>query len=639
MTFYLFKCLQVEQRKDGIFLSQDKYVYDILKKFGFSSVKTTSTPMETHKPLSQDTAGTDVDVHLYRSMIGSLMYLTSSRPDIIYLKGQPTLGLWYPKDPPMDLIDYSDSDYAGASIDRKSTTGGCQFLGCRLISWQCKKQTIVANSTTEAEYIAASNCCGQVLWLQNQLLDYGYNFMKTKIHVDNESAICVVKNLVYHSKTKHMEIKHHFIRDSYEKKSIEMVKIHTDYNVADLLTKAFDVTRFQFLIASIGEAHDVYYALKYDWEDLLHQTKSVKHIRISKEVRTLRYLSLVVPLTKVGDEAIHKKLGDRMERAATTASSLEAEQDSDAQTRFEAASKSPMIHLSQEVTHLEVGRTNLNQLSIHQMATLEFCDKHNMVAYLEKPEGSAEFHHIIDFLLASHIHYVLTENPTTYASFIKQFWTTATTSTNVNGDLEDNGGITSLPNTEIFEQLALMGYATDSDKLTFQKGNFSPQWRFIQICLNKQRRLLQPHTRIYSTPVLTQKVFSNIKRVTRGYSGEVIPLFPSMITSPKTSPSRITSSPSLSPQHTPVSAPSTSPPPITETTPTAEEPAPMPHESPLQSVQSIGRDEGIVSLNELMDLLVKRVKKLEKQVKTGKARRRKKIVLSEDEAIEEDSSK
>ncbi|GJZ65381.1 putative ribonuclease H-like domain-containing protein [Tanacetum coccineum] len=184
LTFFLG--LQVEQRKDGIFLSQDKYVYEILKKFGFSSVKTASTLMETHKPLSQDTAGTDVDVHLYRSMIRSLMYLTSSRPDIMfvvcacsrfqvqpkashmhavkrifrYLKGQPTLGLWYPKDSPMDLIAYSDSDYAGASIDRKSTTRGCQFLGCGLISWQCKKQTIMANSTTEAEYIVASNCCG-----------------------------------------------------------------------------------------------------------------------------------------------------------------------------------------------------------------------------------------------------------------------------------------------------------------------------------------------------------------------------------------------------------------------------------------------------------------------------------------------
>ncbi|GKD21291.1 hypothetical protein Tco_1222994 [Tanacetum coccineum] len=184
LTFFLG--LQVEQRQDDIFLSQDKYVYDILKKFGFSSIKTASTPMETHKPLLKDADGTDVDVHLYRFMIGSLMYLTSFRPDIMfavcacsrfqvqpkashmhamkrifrYLKGQPTLGLWYHKDSPLDLIDYSDCDYTGASLDRKSTIGGCQFLGCRLISWQRKKQTIMANSTTEAEYIAASNCCG-----------------------------------------------------------------------------------------------------------------------------------------------------------------------------------------------------------------------------------------------------------------------------------------------------------------------------------------------------------------------------------------------------------------------------------------------------------------------------------------------
>ncbi|GJR50445.1 hypothetical protein Tco_1400966 [Tanacetum coccineum] len=203
----------------------------------------------------------------------SLMYLTSSRPNIMfsvcacsrfqfqpkvshlnavkrifrYLKGRPKLGLWYPKDSPFILEAFSESDYAGASLDWKSTKGGCQFLGSRLISWQCKKQIVVANSTTEAEYIAASHCCGQVLWIQNQMLDYGYNFMQIKIHVDNESVICVVKNHVYHSKTKHIEIRHPFIRDSYEKTLIEMVKIHTDYNVADLLTKAFDVTRYRGL--------------------------------------------------------------------------------------------------------------------------------------------------------------------------------------------------------------------------------------------------------------------------------------------------------------------------------------------------------------------------------------------------------
>ncbi|GJW50148.1 putative ribonuclease H-like domain-containing protein [Tanacetum coccineum] len=216
--------------------------------------------------------------NMLRSMIGSLMYLTASRPDIMfavcacarfqvtpkmshlhavkrifrYLKGQPKLGLWYPRDSPFNLEAFSDSDYAGASLDRKSTTGGCQFLGKRLISWQCKKQTIVANSTTEAEYVAAANCCGQVLWIQNQMLDYGFNFMNTKIYIDNESTICIVKNPVFHSKTKHIEIRHHFIRDSYEKRLIQVIKIHTDHNVADLLTKAFDVSRFNFLVASIG---------------------------------------------------------------------------------------------------------------------------------------------------------------------------------------------------------------------------------------------------------------------------------------------------------------------------------------------------------------------------------------------------
>ncbi|GJT63226.1 hypothetical protein Tco_1006759 [Tanacetum coccineum] len=157
-----------------------------------------------------------------------------------------------------DLESYSDSDYAGANLDRKSTTGGCQFLGRRLITWQCKKQTIVATSTTEAEYVAAASCCGQVLWIQNQMLDYGFNFMNTKIYIDNESTICIVKNPVYHSKTKHIAIRHHFIRDAYEKKLIQVLKIHTNDNVADLLTKAFDVSRFQFLVVSIGMVTQTY---------------------------------------------------------------------------------------------------------------------------------------------------------------------------------------------------------------------------------------------------------------------------------------------------------------------------------------------------------------------------------------------
>ncbi|GKD84803.1 hypothetical protein Tco_1355957, partial [Tanacetum coccineum] len=139
----------------------------------------------------------------------------------------------------------------------KSIIGGCQFLWCRLISWQCKKQTVVANSTTEDEYIVASNCCGQVLWTQNQLLDYGYNFMHTKIYIDKDSTICIVKNPIFHSKTKHIEIRHHFIRDSNEKKLIQLIKIHTDQNVVDLLTKEFDVSKFQYLIATARDEIEV----------------------------------------------------------------------------------------------------------------------------------------------------------------------------------------------------------------------------------------------------------------------------------------------------------------------------------------------------------------------------------------------
>nr|GEY82225.1 uncharacterized mitochondrial protein AtMg00810-like [Tanacetum cinerariifolium] len=177
----------VKQKDDGIFISQDKYVANILKKFNFTTVKTASTLMELNKALIKDAEAEDVDVHLYRSMIGSLIYLTASRPDIMfavcacarfqvtpktsylyfvkrifrYLKGQPKLGLWYPRDSPFNLEAFSDSDYTGASLDRKSTTGGCPFLRKRLISWQYKKQTIVANSITEAEYVTAANCCGQ----------------------------------------------------------------------------------------------------------------------------------------------------------------------------------------------------------------------------------------------------------------------------------------------------------------------------------------------------------------------------------------------------------------------------------------------------------------------------------------------
>nr|GEU68533.1 ribonuclease H-like domain-containing protein [Tanacetum cinerariifolium] len=344
-------------------------------------VKTASTPIETQKPLVKDEEAADVDVHLYRFMIGSLMYLTASTPDIMF------------------AVYACSSDYAGTNLDKKSTTGGCQFLGKRLILWQCKKQTIVATSTKEAEYVAAAHCCGQVLWIQNQLLNYGFNFMSIKIYIDNESTICIVKNPVFHSKTKHIEIRHHFIRDAYEKKLIQVLKIHTDDNAAALLTKAFNVSR----------------------------TAKVKTINDEVRIQAL----------------------------------------------------------------IDEKRVNIKESSICH--TLK---------------------------------------------------------------IDDAEGTSCLSNAEIFNGLAKMGYEKLSEKLTFYKDFFSPQWKFlihtILQCLSAKTtsgnefsstmasaiicevQLLKledmsHHKDIYANPSFTKKVFANMKRVGAGFSRVVTALFDTML--------------------------------------------------------------------------------------------------------------
>ncbi|KAI3735789.1 hypothetical protein L6452_15302 [Arctium lappa] len=169
-----------------------------------------------------------------------------------YLKGTPNLGLWYPKDSGFNLTRYSDSDFVGCKLDRKSTTGGCQLLGGKLVSWTSKKQISVSTSTTEAEYVAAGSCCPQVLWMRNQLLGYDLQLTKIPIYCDSTSAIAIANNPVLHSKTKHIEIRYHFIRDHVMNGDIELHFIPTDYQLADLFTKPLDETRFNFLISELG---------------------------------------------------------------------------------------------------------------------------------------------------------------------------------------------------------------------------------------------------------------------------------------------------------------------------------------------------------------------------------------------------
>ncbi|GKB63783.1 putative ribonuclease H-like domain-containing protein [Tanacetum coccineum] len=543
----------------------DKFEGLMHKRFQMSSMGELTfflrLQMEPNKALVRDEEADSVDVHLYRLMIGLLMYLTTSRPDITfvvctctrfqvtpkmshlhdvqmifrYLKGQPKLGLWYPRDSSFDLGTFLDSVYAGASLDRKSTIGGCQFLSKRLISWQCKKQTIVANSTIEAEYVAIANFCGQVLWIQNQMLDYG-NFMNTKIYIDNESTICIVKNPAFYSKTKHIEIRHHFIRDSYEKRLIQVIKIHTDHNVADLLIKAFDVSRFNFLVASI--------------------VNSVKQI-----------------------------------------------------------------------------------------------------------------HAIVDGKAV-----IILES-------------------SVRNDLlfDDEDGITCLTNDDIFENLALMGYEQLSTKLTFQKGNFDSKKflmypRFLQLFLNNQLKdLPEPINDTYETPSHTKKVFSNMARQSKGFSGKVTPLFDSMLVqnhasegeggSPRGQETmgvlllrlglRVLEKPNEPPLlegHTSGSREGS----MEHTFELIDIVPPAPHDSPLTGGYTLGSDEGRLKLKELMAMCTKlskqvldlekekdaqaveilklkqRVKKLERKRKSSilHPRRRiyKQVESSDDDLDEEDAS-
>ncbi|GJS19383.1 hypothetical protein Tco_0448015 [Tanacetum coccineum] len=197
-------------------------------------------------------------------MVGSLMYITASRPDLVfvvcmcaryqakptkkhleaikrvfrYLRGTIHMGLWYPKDNAMALTAYADADHAGCQDTRRSTSGSAQFLGEKLVSWSSKKQRSTAISTTEAEYIAMSGCCAQILWMRSQLKDYGFEFNKIPLYCDNKSAIALCCNNVQHSRSKHIDIRHHFIREQVENRVVELYFVETNYQLADILTKA-----------------------------------------------------------------------------------------------------------------------------------------------------------------------------------------------------------------------------------------------------------------------------------------------------------------------------------------------------------------------------------------------------------------
>ncbi|GJT03637.1 hypothetical protein Tco_0838099 [Tanacetum coccineum] len=208
------------------------------------------TPMVEKSKLDEDPQGKAVDPTHYRGMVGTLMYLTSSRPNLVYAICMCTRD--YSKDSAIALTAFADADHAVCQDTRRSTSGSMQLLGDTLVSWSSKRQKSAAISSTEAEFIALSGCCAQVLWMRSQLTDYGLAFNKIPMYRDNKSAISLCCNIVKHSRSKHIDIRYHFIKEQVENGVVELYFVRTEYQLADIFTKPLCRERIEFLIDKFG---------------------------------------------------------------------------------------------------------------------------------------------------------------------------------------------------------------------------------------------------------------------------------------------------------------------------------------------------------------------------------------------------
>ncbi|GJS53066.1 retrovirus-related pol polyprotein from transposon TNT 1-94 [Tanacetum coccineum] len=230
--------LLISQSPRGIFINQSKYALESLKKYGFESCDPVDTPM----------------VEIRHTIVArpTEKHLNALKRIFWYLKGTVHRGLWYPKDSSIALIAFADADHAGCQNTRRSTSGSIQLLGDRLVSWSSKRQKSDAISSTKAEYITLSGCCAQVLWMRSQLTDYGFGFNKIPMYCDNKSAIALCCNNVQHSRSKHIDIRFHFIKEHVENGVIELYFVNTEYQLADIFTKALGIERIEFLINKLG---------------------------------------------------------------------------------------------------------------------------------------------------------------------------------------------------------------------------------------------------------------------------------------------------------------------------------------------------------------------------------------------------
>ena len=274
-----FLGMEIHQCSTGIFISQKKYALDLLKKFKMERCKVVSTPLVYNEKLSKEECGDKADPTAYRSLIGRLLYLTATRPDLMftasllsrfmhspgqvhfgvakkvlrYVKGTADYGIWFTPSENGLLQGYCDSDWAGSVDDMKSTSGYVFSLGSGVFSWNSKKQEVVAQSSAEAEYIAAAGAANQAIWLRKVLDDLEMGPREaTVIKVDNKSAISMAQNPVLHGRSKHIKVKFHALRQAEQSKEIKLEHCRSEVQIADIMTKVLQKSKFEDLRAQLG---------------------------------------------------------------------------------------------------------------------------------------------------------------------------------------------------------------------------------------------------------------------------------------------------------------------------------------------------------------------------------------------------
>jgi Reverse transcriptase (RNA-dependent DNA polymerase) len=271
-----FLGIEIAHSFKGLFISQRKYVLDLLKETGKLGCKPISTPIDPNIKLNTEDGEPLKDIHLFQRLIGKLIYLTVIRPDMSfavsqiskfmhlprsphldavnrilrYLKGTPGKGIWIKRNNTNAICGYSDADWAG-SFDRKSITGFCTFVGGNLVTWKSKKQNVVARSSAEAEYRAMASTASELTWIKQVLIDLNIKVEEPmKMFCDNQSARYIASNLVFHERTKHIEVDYHFIREKVQSKEIETPFVKSEDQLADIVTKGLSIKPFKKIHAN-----------------------------------------------------------------------------------------------------------------------------------------------------------------------------------------------------------------------------------------------------------------------------------------------------------------------------------------------------------------------------------------------------